>query len=264
MRRSMLLAACVLSAASAGLVSIQPARFDLLIINGRVITGSGDPAASADVGIRAGRIAGVGRLTDAPAARTIDAAGRVVAPGFIDAHSHAAESITHPDLRQARPLVAQGVTTIVVNPDGGGPVDLEKQRAELEAAGTGVNVALLIGHGAIRTRCSATARQRRTIGSSPVCGTLVRNATRDGAYGLSSGLFYLPGAYAKTEEVIALARIAEAAECTRATSATKADYNVGVVSAVEEVIRIAEEGRLTGIVSHMKALGPASWGCRPR
>jgi len=261
MRRSMRLAACVLSAAGAGLAFIQPARFDLLIVNGRVMTGSGDPALSADVGIHAGRVAGVGPLKGARASRTIDAAGRVVAPGFIDAHSHAAESITHPDLRQTRPLVAQGVTTIVVNPDGGGPVDLAKQRAELEAAGAGVNVALLIGHGAIRTAVladSPAAPDDRQLGQMQ---DFVRNAMRAGALGLSSGLFYLPGAYAKTEEVIALARVAgEGGGVYSSHIRDEADYNVGVVSAVDEVIRIAEEGRLTGIVSHMKALGPANWG----
>jgi N-acyl-D-amino-acid deacylase len=261
MRRSMRLAACVLSAAGAGLAFSQPARFDLLIVNGRVMTGSGDPALSADVGIRAGRIAGVGPLKSARASRTIDAAGRLVAPGFIDAHSHAAESITHPDLRQARPLVAQGVTTIVVNPDGGGPVDLAKQRAELEAAGAGVNVALLIGHGAIRTAVladSSAAPDDRQLG---LMQDFVRNAMRDGASGLSTGLFYLPGAYATTEEVIALARIAgEGGGVYSSHIRDEADYNVGVVSAVDEVIRIAEEGRLNGIVSHMKALGPANWG----
>jgi N-acyl-D-amino-acid deacylase len=194
----MLLAACVLSAASVGLALVQPARFDLLIVNGRVMTGSGDPAVSADVGIRAGLIAGVGRLTGTPAARTIDAAGRVVAPGFVDAHSHAAETITHPHLRQARPLVAQGVTTIVVNPDGGGPVDLAKQRAQLEAAGIGVNVALLIGHGTIRTAVlgdSTTAPDDRQLARMQ---DFIRSAMRDGAFGLSSGLFYVPGAYATT------------------------------------------------------------------
>jgi N-acyl-D-amino-acid deacylase len=257
----MRLAVCVLSAAITALAFIQPARFDLLIVNGRVMTGSGDPAISADVGIRAGRIAGVGSLKGARASRTIDAAGRLVAPGFIDAHSHAAESLTHPDLRHARPLVAQGVTTIVVNPDGGGPVDLARQRAELEAAGAGVNVALLIGHGAIRTAVladSSAAPDDLQLGRMQ---GFVRNAMRDGAFGLSSGLFYLPGAYAKTEEVIALARVAgDGGGVYSSHIRDEADYNVGVVSAVDEVIRIAEEGRLTGIVSHMKALGPANWG----
>jgi N-acyl-D-amino-acid deacylase len=261
MRRSIVLAAFLLSAAGGVFAFLQPARFDLLIVNGRVMTGAGDPAVSADVGIRAGRIAGVGALEGSPATRTIDAAGRVVAPGFIDAHSHAAENIAHPALRQARPLVAQGVTTIVVNPDGGGPVDLAKQRAELEAAGSGVNVALLVGHGAIRTavlRDSTAAPDDRQLA---LMQDFVRSAMRDGALGLSSGLFYLPGAHAKTEELIALARVAaESGGVYSSHIRDEADYNVGVVSAVEEVIRIAEKGRLTGIVSHMKALGPANWG----
>src|SRR5690606_7194700 len=126
----------------------QPS-FDLIVRNGRVLDGSGNPWLRQDIGIREGRIVAVGRLEGA-AAQVIDAADRIVAPGFIDVHSHAAEGLTREELRQGRPLLAQGVTTIVANPDGGGAIDLARQRSELEAGGTGPNVALLVGHGRIR------------------------------------------------------------------------------------------------------------------
>ncbi len=240
--------------------ALQPASFDVLIVNGRVLDGSGAAPKQAAVGIRDGRIVSIGALPGA-AVRTIDAGGRIVAPGFIDVHSHAAETLTRPELRQAQPILAQGVTTIVVNPDGGGPIDLAKQRAELERGGVGPNVALLIGHGRIRDAVVGGAARAPTDQELARMQDIVRRGMEDGAFGLSSGLYYLPGSHAKTEEMIALARVAgELGGVYTSHIRDESDYNVGVVAAVEEVIRIADEGRLTGIVSHMKALGPATWG----
>ncbi|MGH9315347.1 MAG: amidohydrolase family protein, partial [Vicinamibacterales bacterium] len=158
----------------------QPASFDVLIVNGRVLDGSGSPSVRADVGVRGSRIAGVGALAGAAAARTIDARGHIVAPGFIDVHSHAAESLTRQELRQAQPILAQGVTTIVVNPDGGGPVDLAKQRAELERGGTGPNVALLIGHGSVRSAVVGEAARAPTDPELTRMQDLVRRGMDDG------------------------------------------------------------------------------------
>src|SRR5207247_1339055 len=114
--------------------SIQ-SSYDIVITNGRVLDGNGAPARRADVAVVGDRIVAVGALAGAKAALTIDAKGRIVAPGFIDVHSHALETIARPELREARPLIAQGVTTVVGNPDGGGPIDLKRQAATLEADG---------------------------------------------------------------------------------------------------------------------------------
>jgi N-acyl-D-amino-acid deacylase len=240
----------------------QPATFDVVIRNGRVMDGSGNPWIRADLGIRAGRIAAVGNLTTAKAPTIVDAKDRLVTPGFIDVHSHAAEGLTRPELRQARPIIAQGVTTLVVNPDGGGPVDLASQRAGIEKGGVGPNVALLIGHAAVRRAVMGEKQQREpTTDELERMRGLVRRAMEQGAFGLSSGLFYTPGSFAKTEEVIALAAVAgEFGGVYTSHIRDEGDYNIGVVASIQEVIRIAEEGRLTGIVSHMKALGPENWG----
>ena len=155
------LAAAIL-ALTAALVAQPAQRFDVLIRNGRVLDGSGNPWLRADVGITADRIVAVGRLTDATATRIIDARDRIVAPGFIDVHSHAADGLRNATLHQAQPIIAQGVTTVVVNPDGGGPVDLAAQRAALEAAHPGPNVALLIGHGSIRSAVMGSANRAPT------------------------------------------------------------------------------------------------------
>ena len=239
----------------------QPASFDVLIRNARVMDGTGNPWIRADIGIRGGRIAAVGRLGPATATTVIDAADRVVTPGFIDVHSHAAEGLVRAPLRQGRPILAQGVTTIVANPDGGGPIDLAAQRAALENGGLGPNVALLIGHGTVRREVIGTVDRQPTAAELERMRDLVRAGMRDGAFGLSSGLFYTPGSYAKTEEVVALAAAAgESGGLYTSHIRDEGNYTIGVLAAVQEVIRIAEEAHVVGIVSHMKALGPDNWG----
>jgi N-acyl-D-amino-acid deacylase len=249
--------------AAIGLVGLAwaaaPQGFDVLIRGGRVLDGSGNPWVRADVGIRGDRIVAVGRLDASSAAIVVDAAGRYVAPGFIDVHSHAAGALAGTQLREARALLAQGLTTIVGNPDGGGPVDLAAQAARLTAAGPGVNVALLIGHASVRGAVMGSSQRREpSAGELEKMRALVRQARADGAFGLSSGLFYQPGRFAKTEEVIALAR--EAGGVYTSHIRDEGSYDVGVVASVNEVIRIADEAGVRGVVSHMKCLGPDSWG----
>jgi N-acyl-D-amino-acid deacylase len=256
MRLSLLILAALGVASGAGFSQADP--FDVLILDGRVIDGSGNPWTRADVGIRGDRIAAVGRLAGHPARTTIDAGGRVVAPGFIDVHSHALGGLTRDSLRDARALVAQGITTVIGNPDGGGPTDLSAQAAELTAGGIGVNAALLIGHGSVRRAVMGTANRPPTGDELEKMKALVRQAMADGAFGLSSGLFYTPGRFAETDEVIALAR--EAGHVYTSHIRDEGNYEAGVVASVDEVIRVAEEAGVRGIVSHMKALGPDSWG----
>ena len=257
MRSALLLIAAVLAGGVPALVS-QPAPFDLLIVNGRVLDGSGNPWRRADVGIRDGRIAALGRLHGARAARTVDAGGRLVTPGFIDAHSHAAEALTRDALREARALVAQGITTIVGNPDGGGPVDLAAQRAALEDGGIGANVALLIGHGSVRGAVMGNDDRAPSAEELARMTRLVRQAVADGAFGLSSGLFYAPGSFAAPDEVAALAR--EAGGVYASHIRDESNYSIGVLAAVQEVIDVAGRAGVRGIVTHVKALGPDNWG----
>ena len=240
------------------LVFQQPASFDLIVANGRLLDGSGNPWRRADVGIRRGRIEAVGDLSGARAVRVVDAGGRLVTPGFIDVHSHAVESLTRDALRDARALVAQGVTTVVGNPDGGGPVDLAAQRTSLEAGGMGVNVALLVGHGSVRASVMGQADRAPTAEELARMESLVRRAVSDGAYGLSSGLFYAPGSFAKLDEVVALARAAGGVYASHIRD--EANYSIGVMAAVQEVIDVADRARVRGIVTHVKALGPDNWG----
>lgn len=262
--RAMLRHLCFVIALALASSFVQQPRYDIVIRNARVMDGAGNPWVRADVAVKDGRIAAFGALPSLEAGRTIDAAGQVLAPGFIDVHSHAAEGLVRSELRQAQPIVAQGVTTIVVNPDGGGPVDLAKQRAQLEENGLGVNLVPLVGHGSVRAAVIGRARRDPDPAELERMQALVRRAMDDGAFGLSSGLFYIPGSFAKIEEVIALARAAgERGGVYTSHIRDEADYSIGVVASVDEVIRVAEEAHVRGIVTHMKALGRANWGKAP-
>src|SRR5581483_1325462 len=164
-------------------------------------------------------------------------------------------------LKEGRQLLAQGLTTVTLNPDGGGPVDIKTQRAAYERVGTGVNVALYVPHGSIRREVLGMADRAPSAAELDRMIALVRDGMAAGAIGLSSGIYYAPGSYAKTDEVIAMARAAgEGGGVYESHIRDEADYNIGVVAAVDEVIRVAEEAHLPGIVAHMKALGPSSWG----
>jgi N-acyl-D-amino-acid deacylase len=250
----------ILLALGASPFTQSPPPYDIVIRNGRVLDGSGNPWISTDIGIRGGRIVEMGRLGNAAASRVIDAQGRTVSPGFIDVHSHASQGLEG-SLKEGRQLIAQGITTVALNPDGGGTPDLRTQRAGFEQRGVGVNVALYVPHGAIRRDVLGMADRAPTAAELDRMIAIARNGMEAGGIGLSSGLYYAPGSYAKTEEVIALAKVVgEMGGVYESHIRDEADYNIGVVGAVQEVIRIAEEGHLPGIVAHMKALGPASWG----
>lgn len=238
----------------------QNPTYDLLIRNGRVLDGAGNPWRYGDIAVLNGRIAAIGRLGNVQSRETIDARGMFVTPGFIDVHSHAGPGLAG-ELNRAEPLLAQGITTAAVNPDGGGPADIAGQRAGYEKRGTGVNVALFVPHGSIRRKVLGMSDRAPNDAELAEMVQLAREGMKAGGIGLSSGLYYAPGSYSKTEEVIALARAAADAGGVYSNHIRdEGDYNVGLVAAVQEVIRIAEEARLPGIVTHMKALGKASWG----
>jgi N-acyl-D-amino-acid deacylase len=239
----------------------QEDRFDVLIRNGHVFDGNGNPWILADIGITGDRIRAVGRLPSAAAARVIEAAGLTVTPGFIDVHSHAGPGLATDGLKHGLPLLAQGITTVLVNPDGGGPTDLEAQRNRYRRQGIGPNVGLFVPHGSIRQNVMGMSDHDPDSEQIAKMVDMVRQGMRAGAIGLSSGLYYAPGSYSKTDEVIAMARMAAQFGGVYASHIRdEGDYNVGVVAAVQEVITIAEQAGLIGVVTHMKALGPASHG----
>lgn len=235
--------------------------YDVILRGGRVLDGTGNPWYLADIAVSDGRIAAVGRLDGAQAARVVDISGLYVAPGFIDGHSHAGGSLTREVLNAAQPLLAQGITTIFANPDGGGPVDLLAQRKALSARGLGVNVAQLVPHGSVRRAVLGMQDRAPTPAELDSMRALVRAGMEAGAFRMSSGPYYTPGSYSKTEELVELARVtAPYGGIYQSHIRDEADYSIGVVAAVDEVIRISREAHVRGIVTHIKVLGPHVWG----
>ncbi len=235
--------------------------YDIVIQNGRILDGTGNPWYYADIGIKGNRIKTMGDLSDASAHRIIDADGLYIAPGFIDPHSHASQGLSSSELSFARPQLAQGITLVVVNPDGGGPVDLEAQKLELENHEIGVNVAQLIPHGSIRSSVVGSANREATPEELDQMRTLVRIGMEYGAFGLSSGIFYVPGTFAPTEEYIELCHVvAEYGGVHQSHIRDESDYSIGVVASVNEIIEITRETQVIGIITHIKALGTGVWG----
>ncbi len=235
--------------------------FDIVIRGGRLLDGSGNPWIRADVGIRGDRITAVGDLRGATGTRVINAEGLYVAPGFIDTHSHAGGPLATPALASAHALLAQGVTTVFVNPDGGGPVDLAAQRRALQANPLGVNVALMMPHGSVRGAVIGNDDRAPTAEELARMEALVQKGMDAGAFALSSGPFYAPGSFSKTDELVALAKVgAKVGAPYQSHIRDEADYSIGVLAAVEEVITVAREAGTRGVVTHVKALGPNVWG----
>ncbi len=235
--------------------------YDLVLRNARVLDGSGGPWVAADVGMRNGRIASVGDLTAAAAREELDLGGLYLAPGFIDTHSHAGGALATEPLSDALPLLAQGITTVMVNPDGGGAVDLAAQRRALLEHGLGVNVAQLVPHGSARRAVMGMADRAPGRTELEEMQGLVRRAMTDGAFGLSTGPYYAPGSFSDTDELIAVASVAaEFGGVHQSHIRDEGDFSIGLLAAVDELIEISRQTGVTGVVTHIKALGPSVWG----
>ena len=259
-----LVPAATLVAALAGTAGAQ-APLDLLIRGGRVIDGTGAAARAADVGIRGDRIVFVGsaREGQARATRTIDAAGMVVAPGFIDPHTHAFGDLRSPqrDRRLNAAYLMQGVTTVITGNDGGGPIDVAEQLAGLARDSIGTNAALYVGFGTVRSRVLGATSAAPSDDQLAQMRRLVAQGMEGGALGLSTGLYYAPQSYSTTDEVIALAR--EAATRGGVYDSHLRDessYTIGLVGAVAEALRVGKEAGMPVHIAHIKALGVDVWG----
>ncbi|WP_411819108.1 amidohydrolase family protein [Hyphococcus formosus] len=239
----------------------NPVQYDVIIRGGEVLDGTGAPQFRADIAIVGDKIEAIGDV-DGDAKKIIDAAGLIVAPGFIDPHAHAAPGIETASLAPAPQLLYQGITTVILNPDGGGPSRLAPQIENLKSNRPGVNTALAIGHNAVRREIMGEEDREPTMAEQAAMEGLVKDAMEAGALGLSSGPFYTPGKYSKTQEIIGLASVAANYPNAFHTSHIRdeSNYDIGVLAAIEEVIEISRQTGITGIVTHMKMLGPQVWG----
>jgi len=247
------LAGCVCALLLAPSAFAQP--FDLLIRGGRVVDGTGNPARFADVAVTNGRIAAVGKITG-EARRVVDAPGLIVAPGFIDLHTHADEITEQP---RAENFVRMGVTTVVAGNCGSSTLEVASILRALDTNGASVNFATLVGHNTVREKAMGGSFDRvPTAAELARMEELVARAMRAGAVGLSTGLIYLPGTFAKTEEIIALARVA--AEHGGLYATHMRNESTRIIEALDEATRVSREGGLPLHVSHLKLGGERAWG----
>ena len=243
---------------AAGLAAIAQAPTGLLIRNGLVVDGTGAPARRADVRIAGDAIVEVGgSLAPRAGERVLDASGNAVAPGFIDTHSHADRGIeTSPD---AATQLRQGITTAVVGQDGGGDLPVASFLETIDRLKPAINYATSVGHGTVRgVVMGADFRRAATPAEIETMKALVDRAMRDGALGLSSGLEYDPGFYAKPEELIALAKVA-AAHGGYYTSHVRDEENE-VFAAWAEAIEVGRAAGLPVLISHAKLASKPVWG----
>jgi dihydroorotase/N-acyl-D-amino-acid deacylase len=262
--------------------SQQRGGFDIIIKNGHVIDGTGSPWYAADVAIRDGRIAAIGKLDAAQARRVIDAAGKVVAPGFIDMLGQSELSIlVNPHVPSK---IYQGITTEItgeggsaaplndaiinadhvtyehlgINPDW---LTLQTYFGKLDEQGIGINLATYVGATQVRRMILGDVDRAPTPAELDQMKSLVRQAMKDGAVGLSTALQYPPAPYAKTEELIALA--SEAARFGGIYASHIRDEGNAIIPALDEAIRIGREARIPVEVWHLKAAGKPNWGRMP-
>jgi N-acyl-D-amino-acid deacylase len=230
--------------------------FDIILSGGTVIDGTGAAGYRADVGIKGDRIVTISRtpLTE-QGARIVNVEDLVVAPGFIDMHAHI-DPIA--DLPEARSMVSQGVTTAIGGPDGSSPWPLAPYLNQLERKGVGLNVCLLVGHNSIRRGVMALADREPTVEELALMRANVAQAMDDGAWGISTGLKYLPGSFAKTDEVIALSK--EAASRGGYYTSHLREEGLRLMDAVSEAIEIGRQAKIPIVLTHHKVIGQPMWG----
>jgi N-acyl-D-aspartate/D-glutamate deacylase len=250
---------------SLGAASPAPRKVDLLIRGGTIYTGSAEPFVG-DVAITGDKIVSVSRHADVTATRVIDAKGMIVAPGFIDPHTHMGGDLTsdEPEKRLVPAFLLQGVTTAFIGNDGGGEPNVAKVLGSAFARPVGINYAAYVGFGAVREKVVGEANRAPTADEMEDMQALVADAMCHGALGLSTGLFYAPQSFARTDEVVALAREAgKRGGVYDSHIRDESSYTVGLAAAIYEAMSIGKQGGLPTHISHIKALGVDVQGQAP-
>jgi N-acyl-D-amino-acid deacylase len=229
--------------------------YDLVIVNGRVVDGTGNPWFRADIGIKDGRVARVGHIPASQAREVIDAHNQIVAPGFIDVHTHVEGIYAQP---AAENFVRMGVTTLVTGNCGTSATNVSEFLGRTKETPIAVNLATLVAHGSVRQKVMGLAARAPTSEELRQMEGIVEQGMRDGAVGLSTGLIYVPGTYAKTDEVVALARIAARYGGVYATHMRSEGEHVA--DAIRESIQIGEQANLPVEISHFKIASKNLWG----
>ena len=230
--------------------------YDLLIRNGKIIDGTGNSWFYADIAIKDGKIVRIGKLNNASAVKILDAKGLIVAPGFIDVHGHIEGGIiTRPS---ADNYIYDGVTTVVTGNCGGSTDNITQFFHRIDSIKPAINVATLIGHNTVRSAVMGRDNRQPSADDQQKMEALVEKFMREGAVGLSTGLIYVPGTYAKTEEVVGLAKSAAKYNGVYASHIRNEESNV--TDAIEEALNIGRQANIPVQISHFKVGGKANWG----
>lgn len=229
--------------------------FDIILKNGAVYDGSGDEPAFVDVGIRGSTIEKIGDLSSAQSRIAIDANGMAVTPGFIDMHSHLEPILK---LSECENFLRQGVTTALGGPDGNSPWPFGKNLSRLEKLGVGMNVAYLVGHNTVRRNVMGLDNRVPTDAELRKMKSQVNKAMDEGAYGISTGLKYLPGTFSEVSEVIELSKVAS--QKGGLYTSHLREEGLGLFDAVKEAIQISQEADIPVILTHHKVIGMPMWG----
>lgn len=236
--------------------NVAAQQYEVIIINGKIIDGTGNSWYYGDVAIKDGKIAAIGKFNNITAPKVINAKGLTVAPGFIDVHGHIENGVFENPL--AGNYIYDGVTTVITGNCGGSAEDLKRFFWRLDSMKTSINVASLIGHNTVRRLAMGLDNRLANAEEQKAMETLVLQAMKDGAVGLSTGLIYLPGMYSNTDEVIGLARAAAAYNGVYASHIRNEEN--GVKEAINEAINIGRQANIPVQISHFKVSGPANWG----
>jgi len=259
--KQVLITGCMLSLFSC---SYEPKeQVDTLIENGEVYTGVNGEAQALDIALCGDIICGIYPKGEhnVTAKKVIDAKGKIVSPGFIDPHTHTLSELYSQDKNHNLNYLTQGVTTVINGNDGEGPVDIAKTAEDLETNGIGTNVGLLVGHGSIREQVMGRAQRFATTEELEEMSQLLTKAMEAGGLGLSTGLYYVPGSFANTEEVVTLATIASKHGGIYDTHLRdESTFNIGLDAAIDEAIHIASAADIHLHLAHIKALGVDVWG----
>jgi len=234
----------------------QPQTYDLILKGGRIVDGTASPWYSADIAITGDTIARIAPAINDQAKRVVNVKGLIVSPGFIDIHTHARRGIF--EVPTADNYIRQGVTTLIEGPDGGSPIPLAPFLDKVAAARITPNFAMFIGQGSVRSEVMGEVDRPATREELEKMRELVTQGMREGAFGLSSGLFYVPGAFTPTEEVIDLARVAGSMGGIYISHMR--DEAKGLTDSVRETLAIGEKGGLPTQITHHKVVGKKYWG----